>query len=116
MSVRRDVHRNSFRITRPGGDRQGERRDRLRFRGDRLRFRGVGQERRPPGFLDFPLGNFNDTGAARQIGLGCRFFFGDADQVAFRLQASRLTEDTFDETSTHLNYVVGFTWRLGGGA
>lgn len=72
---------------------------------------GIGRAR-----LDFPLANVNDTGAARQIGAGCRFFFGDDDQVAFRLQASRLMEDTFDETSTHLNYVAGFTWRLGGGA
>jgi len=71
---------------------------------------GIGRAR-----LDFPLANFNDTGPARQIGGGCRFFFGDEDQVAFRLQVARLMEDTFDETSTHLNYVAGFSWRLGGG-
>jgi hypothetical protein len=72
---------------------------------------GIGQAR-----LDFPLVNVNDTGAARQFGAGCRFFFGEHDQVAFRLQAGRLMEDTFDQTSTHTNYVAGFTWRLGGGA
>ena len=72
---------------------------------------GIGRAR-----LDFRLANVDDTGAARQFGAGCRFFFGDHDQVAFRLQASRLMEDTFDETSTHTNYVAGFTWRLGGGA
>jgi hypothetical protein len=72
---------------------------------------GIGQAR-----LDFRLANVDDTGAARQFAAGCRFFFGDHDQVAFRLQAGRLMEDTFDETSTHTNYVAGFSWRLGGGA
>ena len=76
---------------------------------------GIGRAR-----LDFRLANFDDTGAARQFGAGCRFFFGDHDQVAFRLQASKLMEDTFEDifdgTSTHMNYVAGFTWRLGGGA
>ena len=72
---------------------------------------GIGRAR-----LDFPLANVNDTGAARQFAAGCRFFFGDHDQVAFRLQAGRLMEDSFGETSTHTNYVAGFTWRLGGGA
>lgn len=72
---------------------------------------GIGQAR-----LDFRLANVDDTGRARQIAAGCRFFFGDHDQVAFRLQAGRLMEDTFDLTSTHMNYVAGFTWRLGGGA
>jgi len=71
---------------------------------------GIGQAR-----LDFRLANVDDTGAARQFGAGCRFFFGEHDQVAFRLQAGRVMEDTFDETSTHTNYVAGFTWRLGGG-
>lgn len=71
---------------------------------------GIGQAR-----LDFRLLNVDDTGAARQFGAGCRFFFGEHGQVAFRLQAGRVMEDTFDETSTHTNYVAGFTWRLGGG-
>jgi hypothetical protein len=66
--------------------------------------------------LDFPRANLEDSGAAKQFGVGCRFFFGDAGRAAFRLQAGRLMEDTFDETSTHTNYVAGFTWRLGGGA
>jgi hypothetical protein len=70
--------------------------------------------------LDFPRANLEDSGAAKQFGVGCRFFFGDAEQVAFRLQVGRLMEDTFEdifnETNAHMNYVAGFTWRLGGGA
>ncbi len=66
--------------------------------------------------LDFPYANVSDSGTARQIAAGCRFFFGDRSQVAFRLEASRLSGNSFNETSTHTNYVAGFSWRLGGGS
>jgi len=65
--------------------------------------------------LDYPFANVQDSGAAHQVGGGCRFFFGDRHGAAFRLQVSRLTEKTFDETSNHMNWTAGFTWRLGAG-
>jgi opacity protein-like surface antigen len=55
----------------------------------------------------------SDSGSATQVAGGVRFFFGRNKRAAFRLELSVLTEDTFDETSTHESFVWGFTWRLG---
>lgn len=59
------------------------------------------------------LGSTSDNGTAYQIGGGSRFFFGKAKKAAFRVDLSRITENTFDETSTHTNLSAGFTWKLG---
>jgi hypothetical protein len=57
-----------------------------------------------------------DTSAAWQAAGGSRFFFGDRDQVAFRLEAALIFEKTFDQSKRHASYVAGFTWRLGKGS
>jgi opacity protein-like surface antigen len=56
----------------------------------------------------------DDHGFAYQFAGGSRFFFGDKKRVAVRVELSVITEDTFDETSTHVSLTGGFTWRLGG--
>jgi opacity protein-like surface antigen len=56
----------------------------------------------------------DDTSVAYQIGGGSRFFFGESKRAAFRLDVSLVTEDSFDESSTHTNITGGFTWKLGG--
>ncbi|HEU4401144.1 MAG TPA: outer membrane beta-barrel protein [Candidatus Polarisedimenticolia bacterium] len=66
--------------------------------------------------LDFPPAHLSDSGAAHQFAAGSRFFFGERDHVAFRIEASRITADSFSTTFNHMNYVVGFTWRIGGGS
>lgn len=58
--------------------------------------------------------NFDDNGTAFQAGVGARFYFGDEHRGSWRLEASALNEDTFDEDSTHLSLVGGFSWRFGG--
>lgn len=66
--------------------------------------------------LDFPFADASDSVMGQQLAAGCRFFFGGRDQVAFRIEASRMQEKAFDVTSAHNSYVVGFTWRLGSGS
>jgi opacity protein-like surface antigen len=67
--------------------------------------------------LDFDLvlfvGNIDDSALAYQAGGGSRFFFGKTKRVAVRVELTAISEDTFDESSTHINLVAGFTWRLG---
>src|SRR2546428_9455941 len=65
------------------------------------------------GTLDFPLANASDSGAAYIIAGGSRFFFGDRDQVAFRLEVSRISLRAFDADTNHVNATAGFTWRIG---
>ena len=71
---------------------------------------GVGQARLS---FDFLFADIHDTGPAFQAAFGSRFFFGKKDRVAVRVEGSVLTEETFDETSTHWLANVGFTWTLG---
>ena len=63
--------------------------------------------------LDFPLSNESDSGRAYQVAGGSRFFFGERDKVAFRLEIGQIVAEVFDETTRHSNVIVGFTWRLG---
>ncbi len=55
----------------------------------------------------------DDDSVAYQVAGGSRFFFGSNKRTAFRIELSVMGEDTFDESSTHINLVGGFTWRLG---
>ena len=55
----------------------------------------------------------DDSGMAYQIGAGSRFFFGKNKRAAFRVDLSRISQDTFDEDTTNTTFAGGFTWRLG---
>jgi len=71
---------------------------------------GVGRAR-----LSFFSSDFRDSGSAWQVAGGCRFFFGDEGQVAFRLEYARLSSKLFDTTGVYQSFTAGFTWRLGKG-
>lgn len=66
-------------------------------------------------WLEFKQGNvtIDDSGGAFQLGVGSRFFFGKSKRAAFRVDLSGMRESTFDDNSTHVSLVVGFTWRIG---
>jgi hypothetical protein len=64
-------------------------------------------------YLDASLLGASDTGNAQQLGAGCRFFFGEHEGVALRVEASEVWEKSYDVTKNHTAYVFGFTWRLG---
>ena len=67
-------------------------------------------------FENVPLiGTVDDDDIAYQLAGGSRFFFGASKRVAFRAELSVLSEDTFNTSSTHVNFVGGFTWVLGQG-
>ena len=55
----------------------------------------------------------SDSGMAYQLGAGSRFFFGKSKRAAFRVDLSRVSQDTFDESTTNTTFAGGFTWRLG---
>jgi opacity protein-like surface antigen len=55
----------------------------------------------------------DDSGMAYQIAAGSRFFFGKSKRAAFRVDLSRVTQDTFEETTTNTTFAGGFSWRLG---
>lgn len=55
-----------------------------------------------------------ESGAAFQIAGGSRFFYGVKKRVAFRVELSAISEDTFDKRQIHVSLTGGFTWRLGG--
>ena len=55
----------------------------------------------------------DDSGVAYQVGGGSRFFFGESKRAAFRLDVALVSEDSFDDSSTHTNITGGFTWKLG---
>lgn len=56
--------------------------------------------------------SIDDDSTAYQAAIGSRFFVGSG-ALAIRLEASVLSEDTFNVDSTHYSAVVGLTWRLG---
>lgn len=60
-----------------------------------------------------PIVTADDSSMAYQFGGGSRFFFGKAKRAAFRVDLSWVTEDTFDQSSTHTTFAGGFSWRLG---
>ena len=55
----------------------------------------------------------DDSSTAYQFGGGSRFYFGKEKKMAARVEVSWISEDTFDESSTHTNIVGGLTWKLG---
>ena len=63
--------------------------------------------------VDMPGINASDSGMAYQFGAGTRFFFGKTKRAAFRMDISFISEDSFDESSTHTTIAGGFTFRLG---
>ncbi|MCP4654883.1 MAG: porin family protein [bacterium] len=55
----------------------------------------------------------DDDGVAYQGAIGVRYYFGSAQSFGLRGELSALSEDTFDESSTHTSLVAGLTWKLG---
>lgn len=75
---------------------------------------GAGYADRPSTNLTIGPITFDDpggSGSAYQAAVGARRFFGG--RTAIRLEASVLSEDTFDDTQTHVNATIGVSWRLG---
>lgn len=60
-----------------------------------------------------PILTADDSSMAYQFGGGTRFYFGKEKRAAFRVDLSWVTEDTFDQSSTHTTFAGGFAWRLG---
>ena len=56
----------------------------------------------------------DDSGKAYQIAAGSRFYFGKSQRAALRVDLSRVTADTFDESTTNTTFAGGFAWRIGG--
>jgi opacity protein-like surface antigen len=71
---------------------------------------GIGQARME---FDSPLGSVDDSGNAYQLALGSRFLFGAEKRAGVRVEVSTVSEESFDETSRHMNLNVGFTWQIG---
>ena len=71
---------------------------------------GIGQTK-----VGFPNVHVDDTSSAWQAAVGSRFFYGDHDQVAFRIEVALISDDVFDQSSSDRQYAFGFTWRLGAG-
>ena len=71
---------------------------------------GIGQAKLA---VDTPFGSVDDTGNAYQLAVGSRFMFGATKRAGLRVELSSMSEDSFDQTSTHTNFNVGFTWQLG---
>lgn len=65
--------------------------------------------------VSFPDAHVDDTSSAWQAAVGSRFFYGDHDQVAFRIEIAWLFDDAFDQSNRDQQYAFGFTWRLGRG-
>jgi opacity protein-like surface antigen len=63
--------------------------------------------------LDMTGASTDDSSMAYQIAAGSRFFFGKSKRAAFRVDLSRVSQDTFDETTTNTTFAGGFSWRLG---
>ena len=62
---------------------------------------------------DTPIGSISDSSSAYQVAVGSRFYFGAAKKAGVRVEIASLNESTFDESSTHNDLNVGFTWRFG---
>ena len=63
--------------------------------------------------VDTPFGSVSDSSPSYQIAGGSRFFFGAKKQAGLRVEIASLMENTFDESSTHMDVNVGFVWRFG---
>jgi opacity protein-like surface antigen len=55
----------------------------------------------------------DDGAQSYQLAFGSRFFIGRTERVAVRVELSAISENTFDERSTHSSFTTGFTWRIG---
>jgi opacity protein-like surface antigen len=58
-------------------------------------------------------GSIDDNSGAWQVAAGTRFFIGKSKRASVRVDLSYMSEETFDESSSHFSAVVGFSWRLG---
>jgi opacity protein-like surface antigen len=59
------------------------------------------------------FGTVDDEASAFQAAVGSRFFVGSRKKMAIRVELNAISEDTFDERSTHFNLAAGLTWRIG---
>ena len=59
------------------------------------------------------FGTVDDESAGYQVAVGSRFFVGSRKRMAVRVELNAISEDTFDERSTHFNLAAGLTWRIG---
>jgi len=59
------------------------------------------------------FGTVDDEAASYQAAVGSRFFVGARKKMAVRVELNAITEDTFNERSTHFNLTAGLTWRIG---
>ena len=59
------------------------------------------------------FGTEDDEAAGYQAAVGSRFFVGTRKKMAVRVELSAISEDTFNERSTHFNLAAGLTWRIG---
>ena len=55
----------------------------------------------------------DDDSLSYQMALGCRFFLGSTGKMAWRVELSTISEETFEERSTHYSVTTGFSWRIG---
>jgi opacity protein-like surface antigen len=59
------------------------------------------------------FGSVDDESTGFQAAVGSRFFVGARKKMAVRLELNAISEDTFNERSTHFNLAAGLTWRIG---
>ena len=71
---------------------------------------GVGQAKVA---VDMLGASTDDSGTAYQVAAGSRFFFGKSQRAAIRVDLSRVSQDTFDESTTNTTFAGGFCWRIG---
>jgi len=62
--------------------------------------------------VDAPGGSISDQSNAIEVAIGSRFYFGAKKNAGLRVELESLNEKTFDESSTHNDINVGFTWRF----
>lgn len=63
--------------------------------------------------VSFPLSDGEDGSVAWQTAGGSRFYFGEDDHIAFRVEVAFIFDDAFEQSNRHASYAVGFAWRLG---
>lgn len=59
------------------------------------------------------FGTVEDESPSYQAAVGSRFFVGARKKMAIRVELNAISEDTFDERSTHFNLAAGLSWRIG---
>jgi opacity protein-like surface antigen len=59
------------------------------------------------------FGTEDDESPSYQAAVGSRFFVGARKKMAIRVELNAISEDNFDERSTHFSLAVGLSWRIG---